>query len=172
MKRKKKNKKSILRLQILPGPVGMGIVVLLVIGVYSFIQGARYLLQETDLFVVRKIEITGNRFLNREDILSRLNLKLNQPFNKINLDGLAQKILENKYVRAVSVTRNLPGTLIIDIQERQPILYLIDKNIYMVDDSGIILKKLPAMPMNNIPVVTGLKGLILVRKNFTSGYMY
>jgi len=164
MKRKKKNKNTVLRVKILPAPWAMGVIILLVLGVYTFIQGARYLIEQTDLFLLKKIEVTGNRYIDREDILSRVKLELNQPLYQIDPRELTKELLQNKYIRAVSISRNLPGTLVIDVQERQPVFYLIDKYIYMVDESGIILKKLPTMPINKIPVVTGLKVAQLLKE--------
>ena len=56
----------------------------------------------------------------------------------------------------MSVTRELPSTILIDVQEREPALYLVDKSIYMVDGMGLVLEKMPGMPMGKAPFVTGL----------------
>ncbi|RMG61346.1 MAG: cell division protein FtsQ [Calditrichaeota bacterium] len=50
----------------------------------------------------------------------------------------------------------LPSTLLISVQERQPVLLLADGSLYMVDASGIILKKLPGMAVEGLPLVTGV----------------
>jgi hypothetical protein len=73
------------------------------------------------------------------------------------LANITDKLLENPYLKGVSVARVYPNTIRIDVQEREPKLYLIDRSVYMVDEAGVILPRLPKMKMSRYtPVVTGV----------------
>lgn len=133
----------------------LAMVVLLVVG-YGFYQFANYMINETEMFELKNIRVVGNKFLEKEEILSDANLHSGIKLFSVKKDSLISKILNNKYLEGVSVSRSMPSTLIISVQERQPVAFLVDQNIYMVDQTGIMLPKKPMMSEDNLPLITGL----------------
>ncbi len=130
--------------------------VLLLLAAAGFHLGVNYLKYQTNLFQVREVRIVGNRYLRSETLQKMIQVKEGTPLFRVDRSRLAARILQNKYVRGVSVQVLLPATLLISVQERQPVLLLADGSLYMVDESGIILKKLPGMPVEGLPLVTGV----------------
>lgn len=106
--------------------------------------------------MLEDIKITGIQYLDEDEIRTYSQEELDKPLYDISIEEISKNYLENKYIRAVSVSRHIPSTLLIDIQERKPVLFLLDKSLYMVDDTGIMLKKPPTMPAKGLPVATGI----------------
>jgi cell division septal protein FtsQ len=129
---------------------------LLLLAVYGIYRGSNYLMYRTGLFKVEKIVVSGNRYVGGEDIIAAAKIDSNQAMYKVDPVAVTEALLKNPYFRGVSVARVMPSTIMIDVQEREPVFYLVDKTIYMVDEEGMILKRLPAMPMGKSPIVTGI----------------
>ncbi len=130
--------------------------VLFVIAVYSLASGSELLLQKSGFFTVSAVEISGNKYISKKNIQAIANIDTNQSMYSVKLTAISEALLRNQYIRGVSVTRGLPSTIHIDVQEREPFLYLVDKSIYMVDETGLILEKIPGMPMGKAPFITGI----------------
>ncbi|RMF58492.1 MAG: FtsQ-type POTRA domain-containing protein [Calditrichaeota bacterium] len=130
-------------------------VVIIVLGYITFKFGT-YLIQKTNFFAVHRVEIVGNKYLKDSEILSLAAIDTQQTLYDIDPKEISERILNNPYIKGVSITRAFPTTLLLSIEEREPVLYLVDRVIYMVDESGLILKKLPDMPMGDIPIITGI----------------
>lgn len=108
-------------------------------------------------FKAEVVKVTGNRYLDENEIKKIVKIDSNQSLLSLNLANITDKLLENPYLKGVSVARVYPNTIRIDVQEREPKLYLIDRSVYMVDEAGVILPRLPKMKMSRYtPVVTGV----------------
>jgi cell division protein FtsQ len=142
--------------KLFPSPIFVLATMVVLIISYGFYRFANYLINETEMFELKNIKIVGNKYLEEEEILSLSEIKTGVNLFDIETDSVASKILKNKYFEGVSINRSLPSSLIISVQERQPVAYLIDGNIYMVDQTAIILLKKPSMPEYNLPIITGL----------------
>lgn len=146
-----------------PGPKMVAILGLLALVGYGVYRGSHYLKYRSALFRVETVRIAGNRFIDTREIRRAAKIDTTQIMYKVNVEELNKALLENAYFRGVSVSRVLPATILISVQERQPVFYLADKTLYMVDEEGVILKKLPTMPMNKYPLVTGITARELAR---------
>jgi hypothetical protein len=108
-------------------------------------------------FKAEVVKVTGNKYLDENEIKKIAKIDSNQSLLSLNLADITDKLLENPYLKGVSVARVYPNTVRIDVQEREPKLYLIDRSVFMVDESGVILPRLPKMKMSRYtPVITGV----------------
>lgn len=133
----------------------LALIILLVTG-FGFYRFACYLVNDSKMFSLQKIEVEGNGYISSAEILQKARLTLGEQLYQIEPEAVIRRILTIPYLRGVSVSRSLPSTLIISVQERQPVAYLVDRNIYMVDRNGKILLKKPGMSLQNLPLITGL----------------
>lgn len=154
MKQKYRYKKR--KFYFTPTPKVTGVLFGFALIAYSSVFGVKYLKHNTHLFILEDIKISGLNYLEDDEVRQYVQTEIDKPLYDIQLDKIAKEILKNKYIRAVSVSRNIPSTLFIDVQERTPVLFLLDKSLYMVDETGIILKKLSSTPTQGLPVVTGI----------------
>lgn len=139
-----------------PTPKVTGVLFGFALIAYSSAFAVKQLIHNTNLFTVEDIKISGLEYLDEEAVRHLGRVELNKPLYDIQLEKVANNFLKNKYIRAVSVSRNIPSTLRIDIQERQPVMFMLDNSLYMVDETGIILQKLSTIPAEGLPVATGL----------------
>lgn len=160
------NSKSVKKSIFYPTPKVAAGWALLLLSVYGIYRGGNYLMYRTGFFKVEKVVVSGNQYIAEKDILAAAKIDSGQAMYKLDILKLSGELLKNPYFRGVSVTRVMPSTIMIDVQEREPVLYLVDKSIFMVDEQSVILKKLPAMPMGKSPFVTGLT-LAEVKKDST-----
>ena len=97
------------------------------------------LLRQLSFFRVRKIEIVGAHYTSASELLDRLHV--DTTVSVWDPTGpLVARLAALPQVRSVSVRRKLPGTLVVDIQERLPIA-LVSTNVGLraYDDRGTLL---------------------------------
>jgi len=150
------NNSNIKRSIFYPTPKVAAVWILLLLSVYGIYRGSNYLMYRTGFFKVKKVAISGNQYIDSKEIFTAAKIDSGEAMYKVETLKVTEELLKNKYFRGVSVSRKMPSNIIIDVQEREPLLYLIDKSIYMVDEQCTILKKLPGMPMGRCPIVTGI----------------
>lgn len=122
-----------------------------------------FVLFHSNVFLLRHIELTGNRLLAKEEILDRVGLSRRVNLLLTDIEGLAQDLLKNPVIRKVTIERKFPDTLIIQVVERDP-LCLVDskKGLLELDEAGVVLSVSRPESVGNLPVMTGLKGLELI----------
>ncbi len=138
-----------------PTPKQALVWVMIALGAYGVLRLGNYLMYGSRFFEVERVEVTGNRYIHTEEILQAAQLDTDQPLFKVDVQQISARVLENPYILGVSVSRIMPATLLIDVQEREPLFYVVDKSIFMVDPDATILKKLPDMAISRHPIVTG-----------------
>ncbi len=131
--------------------------VLLGVGIVAFgiYKGVDYLKYQTDLFILKNVQVKGNTYIPHKTILKLADVKTGIKLFNVNEEEIRRRLLQNKYIRNVFVKHTLPSTLTIVVQERQPELFLADGSLYFIDREGIILLKPRSMPMKELPIVTG-----------------
>jgi len=127
--------------------------VVLVMGVllvfsYNYVLSSSY-------FRLEKTIVRGCEKTTEQDVISLSGLRPNQNILAVSMEGIARKIRANPWIEDVSVVREFPNRLIIEIRERKPIA-LLKKNesLFFMDNDGFIFKKLEGESVN-LPVVTG-----------------
>ena len=106
-------------------------------------------------FRLEKTTVRGCANTTEQDLLLVSGVKPATNILALNVDGIARKIKTNPWVEEVSVVRELPNRLIIEIQERKPIaLVKREDSLYFMDGQGVIFKKFEGEEAN-LPVLTG-----------------
>ncbi|MDQ5986284.1 MAG: Cell division protein FtsQ [Syntrophus sp. SKADARSKE-3] len=104
----------------------------------------------------KEIMIRGCKELTEKDILSLAGIKPSQSILVVNVGEVGRRIKVNPWVREVSVGRELPDRVVIEIQERKPVALLkMDTAFYLVDVEGVTFKKLEIGDEMDLPVLTG-----------------
>ncbi len=93
------------------------------------------------LFNIKNIEVEGNSKLSNERIISISTLQTHTNIFKFNSKLISEKIKENAYVNEAKITRKLPSTVRITIDERQPkyMLQFADSYVY-INNQGYMLE--------------------------------
>ena len=107
------------------------------------------------IFNIVKIEVNGCNIVPQETIISLSGLKKGENIFKFN-NSVINKIKENQYIEAVQIKRVLPGTIKINIQEREVSYQINVINSYAyLDKNGYILEN--STVKKDIPVIVGME---------------
>jgi len=107
-------------------------------------------------FKIKEIIVRGGKELTEKDILSLAGIKPSQSLLAINMETVARRIETNPWVKEVSVGRELPSRMIIEVHERTAVaLVKRDKGFSLLDLDGVAFKKLDKNDEIDIPVLNG-----------------
>lgn len=122
------------------------------LAVPAFWLGAPRVAREIDFFRVRRVEFAGLRYGSAEDMLARLALP--RALNLFeDLDQVERRARAIPGVKSAEVRRRLPGTLVVRLQEREPVaLVPSDGSLRLMDAAGKVLPFDPARSAPDLPV--------------------
>ena len=114
---------------------------------------ARPLLSSMEFFRVRRIEVRDARFTPPGEIRKRL--KIDTTFSIWNdLEPLKQRVAEHPQVSGVRISRRFPSTLVVSVQEHQPVALVPSKNgLKAYDAEGRGLPLDPSRTPVDVPVM-------------------
>lgn len=108
-------------------------------------------------FRLQEIMVSGNYHLNEEDIVKSLHIGRGDPILNVHSRNIDQELSRNPWIKNVSVKKQLPGTLLIDIEEAVPkALLRVAKKLYLIDKEGAVLEQIKADGMLFLPVINGI----------------
>jgi len=112
-------------------------------------------------FRIEEIRVTGCRELTEKEVLSLAGLKPNQTLLSVNLEAMARRISVNPWVKQISLRREFPRRLIIEVKEKKPLaLCRIGEELFFVDEEGNLFKRLTAEDEVNFPIITGMDKML------------
>ncbi|MGA3207141.1 MAG: FtsQ-type POTRA domain-containing protein [Syntrophales bacterium] len=105
-------------------------------------------------FQIKEVIVRGCKELTEKEILSSAAIKPSQNLLAVNLGTIARRIESNPWVKEVSIGREFPNRLIIDLQERTAVaLVKRDNGFNLLDIDGVVFKKLEKNDEVDIPVL-------------------
>ena len=121
-----------------------------------FVLGCIYLFLKSSYFAVKEYKVEGNQYYADKEVLGMAKAKTGN--NIIFESGISEieEVLEKEpYFEKVKVKRQLPSTLVIEVQERtQTAAVVYGENFIVISDEGIVLRKADIDP--ELPLLTGL----------------
>jgi cell division protein FtsQ len=114
---------------------------------------ARPILTRMEFFRVRRVEVRGARFTPAEEIRRRL--AIDTTFSIWNdLDPLEKRVAEHPQLSSVRIARRFPSTLVVRIEEHQPIALIQGRNgLQAYDASGRALPLDPSRTPVDVPLL-------------------
>jgi cell division protein FtsQ len=139
----------------------VGAVVALGIAVVSSPWWGPQTMSHLSFFRMRRVEIHGLVYLPRAELMQRLAVDTTGSI-WMDLGVLRGRIADHPQLIGVSLSRKLPGTLVVRVQERQPVALVQRKNaLAAVDAEGEVLPLDPSMSDVNVPVLRSADSSIL-----------
>lgn len=136
---------------------------IIVIGAFSLvlIMGYHQLTHAT-YFEVKEIVLKGLNKTLEQDVVRLTGLDKPANIFALRLGEMGEELKRHPWVKDVSLKRQMPETIIVEIVEHRPVALLDIGEIYYLDDTGKPFKKLGAGKENGLPVVTGFTRLDLI----------
>jgi len=108
-------------------------------------------------FRIRETVVRGCREVTEKEVLLLSAVKSSQGLLALNEEAVMRRIKANPWIKSVSIGRELPDRLVLQIQERSAAAVIRqDANLYLIDEEGVIFKKLGKNDEVDLPVLTGL----------------
>lgn len=125
----------------------------------GLLAGYRWL-TTINYFEVRDLQVAGNNRMTREDVLSQAELPPGANLLAVNMENLEAQLTRNPWIESAQVTRVLPGTLKIRVNEREP-SYLVqyEDSLCYADAAGRIIDKVRADKFVSLPQVEVESGM-------------
>jgi cell division protein FtsQ len=117
---------------------------------------------KTPLFDMRTLTVSGNRHLSDAEVARLAGLSRKTNVLWLRTGALAGRIERDPWILRAQVSRTLPGSVTVSIQERRPVAVAeAGRSMFMVSGDGVILgraspkARLPAIALPGVPVTTG-----------------
>lgn len=115
----------------------------------------RYL-TSSEHFALATVEVHGNAHASDEDILLLAGVTAGRNVLTMDTDAIELEVERHPWVRAATVEAELPDKLLIRIDERRPIAVASLPQLHLVDDRGVVFKKISSAEVLDLPVITGV----------------
>ncbi len=158
MKNTRGRKNGAMRKNRFADPLGKVRNAFFVIAAVAVIAGVVYLLDVAfrSAFVVRTIAFSGNTRLSDEELRTVSGLRGGENMLAISERRLAARMAESRWIRSVSIRKELPDKIIMRVKEAKPFALLDMKGrLFLVDDNGTMLEELKESAVPFLPVITG-----------------
>ena len=107
-------------------------------------------------FEIKEISVRGLKELTEKDVLASAEIKPAQNLLAINIDAVIHRVTANQWVKNVYIGRELPNKLVLEVQERSPLVLVKQgSDFYLMDGEGFVFKKLGKSDQVDLPVLTG-----------------
>ncbi|MGB8658365.1 MAG: FtsQ-type POTRA domain-containing protein [Candidatus Zixiibacteriota bacterium] len=73
---------------------------------------------------ITEIRLTGNRKIGKDEIMQKLHACLGRNVFSLSLKGIETRLKEDLRIRDARVSRMLPGSLLVEIEEKTPVLWI------------------------------------------------
>ncbi len=156
-KREKKPRKPIQFRKMLRNAARACIALVLLTLAWTVCTEAYELVARMTFFKLEKIEISRVKRVNREEILSLAGVRLGDSLLKLDLTRIGGNLGKNPWFEDIKVRRRFPGTLSIDVTEREPAAVVNMGYLFYVDTKGNIFKPLTSGDRLDYPIVTGVE---------------
>ena len=127
--------------------------VLLVVFIMVTARATSQLISGLSFFSVRAVEVRGLRYLASSDVVARLKVDTLQSVWQ-DLSILRRRVLGHPQIADVSLSRRLPGTIVVKVTENLPVALVSDaRGLHPFAGSGRALPIDPAQAGLELPVV-------------------
>jgi len=109
-------------------------------------------------FALNEIKFSGLLHAQESELIRRSGLVLGENLFRVDLPRVARAMESHPWVESALLTRRLPGTLVVNIEEHHPaaLVQLGEKSMYVLDEEGRLFKRAAAEDGLDLPIVTGL----------------
>jgi cell division protein FtsQ len=129
----------------------------LVVGVsITAALGARRYVTTTPRFAIRTVEVSGNARRSADDVAAEAGIVKGENVFLLDLDRARGRLLADPWILNAALVRRLPGTVSVQVTERDAAAIVALGDSYLASRDGDIFKRLEPGDPTDLPVVTGI----------------
>jgi cell division protein FtsQ len=130
---------------------------LLAASVATLAWGVHRYAQTTPRFSIVELEVEGTKRLSREDVLGAAAVTRGANLFSLDIPQAERKLVESPWISSARVTRRLPGTVRIQVVEREPrAIAILSGKSFLISTDGTPFKELGQGDPHDFPVITGI----------------
>ena len=107
-------------------------------------------------FSLKNVTFIGVHRANEDDLIRRAGLVRGQNLYSVNTAQAAAAMERADWVGRVRVERSIPDTVVVTVEEREPIAVVAAGPLFAIDGLGVRIKTVAAGDKLDLPVLTGL----------------
>jgi cell division septal protein FtsQ len=121
---------------------------------------------ESGVFSLQNIDVrTKQGVVSKSEVVRWTGLETGVSILEVNLDSVRRRLEKMPNVASVTVERSFPSTILISIEERQPIARIMPvspqgnklaQGVYYVDGDGFVMKPKEGERLRPLPMITGV----------------
>lgn len=121
--------------------------------VMLLLAGAVYLVWFSPLLATRSVTVSGTDVLTKDEVLAAAAVGVGTPLVRVDTGAVADRVAGLPPVAGVTVTRQWPGTVRIQVAEREPRLAIPAGGGYLLADAnGVVFEAVPRAPSGLVVV--------------------
>lgn len=126
----------------------------LIVGGVVFLAGVvGWVVFASPLLTVSGVEVRGTHILTPEEVQIAAEVPGDIPLARVDVDAVQRRVAVLAPVESVEVSRSWPGTVLVEVKERQPVAVVPQGVSFgLLDDSGVLFHMVLKRPPN-LPVV-------------------
>ncbi|KJR42440.1 cell division protein FtsQ [Candidatus Magnetoovum chiemensis] len=152
-KKRKKQKSAKINFKKLKLPLKVLVFAALAAVIVLTAKGAVSAFLNDDLFKIKKLAVSGNKFLSVKDVHSLIDIK-DKNILLIDQFALSTSLMQSPWIKDVQIRRDFPDTLLIRMNEAKPVALLNEqkKVFFLIDEKGVKLSQVEASKYK-LPVI-------------------
>ena len=118
-----------------------------------------YALLEAPWLRIEEVQVTGLKHVERKEVLDTLGIPRHANALNLKMAQLAPRLQALPWVRSAVVRLDLPGRLVVEIVEREPMAVVAAENLYLLDREGKLFARTTIEQSPEHLVVSGFSGM-------------
>ncbi len=125
--------------------------IMIILTLLLMITIGMYTLLNSELFETKNIEIVGNTVLSDDEIIKKLDIKVDKNIFMYNTNKMINKLNDNPYIEDVKIKRNIPSGLKVTIKEKEIYAILRDgKDYCYIDNQANFIEQIKDIEKDDI----------------------
>ncbi len=133
-----------------------GVALVLGIAVGMAWSGKRYV-TTTSRFGISEVVVTGAKMRSAEELITTSTITKGSNIFSLDPDQTRSRLMNDPWVEDAVVTRRLPGSVYIQVKEREAAAIVATGETYLSTREGDLFKRLEARDPTDLPIITGLE---------------
>lgn len=118
---------------------------------------AGYFFSLSSFFAIDTIKVEGNQLVSDDRVIALSGIEKGRNIFKINQQELSRWLQIDPLIGGVTVSRKLPGTLVINVEERKSVAIIATGQAFVwLDQQGNVISRMVKMGDFDAPLLTGL----------------
>ena len=114
-------------------------------------------LNAQELFSLKDIKFEGNRFAKKSELLNLIKVEPSMSLLEFDTQKIANQVEQHPLIQRATVSRSLPSSLVIRVQEKEPIALLNNSVLTALDEKGQPMPVFQTEMFFDYPIISNIK---------------